>query len=421
MKQSQKFIPYGRQWISDDDIAEVVRVLRSDFLTCGPEVERFEQAFAEKVRAPFAVSCSNGTAGLHLAMLAAGIKQGDRVLTSPITFVASANCARYVGATAEFADINPDSFTLCPESASRVLETGVKEGKPFSAVVTVDLAGQPCAMEAFSELKRRYNLVWVQDACHSIGSGWKSSRVAGVSTGESLPKIGGDSSGFRLVGESPEPDMTVFSFHPVKHITTGEGGMVTTHSEKMAERLRLNRSHGITRDPQAFKDCEAAFDNDGVANPWYYEMHQPGFNYRLTDIQAALGRSQLKKLDQFISRRREIAGFYQSGLEQLHYVTAPSCPSDVFHSYHLALLQIDFEGLKLSRASFINRLKDRGVGSQVHYIPVPMLPFYREQCDLNTIPRAVEYYRKTLSVPCFPAMNDGEVECVIDAIKAVAA
>lgn len=395
------FIPYGRHGIDQDDIDAVASVLRSDFLTTGPMIDQFEAAFAKAIEAGFAVSCANGTAALHLASLAV-LQPGDRVLCSPLSFVASANGSRYVGAEVEFCDIEDRQFTLDPMAAEKTLKEARDAGKPFRAIVTVDLAGHPCDMAAFSRLKREYDLIWIEDACHALGATWTAA--------------GGRK---RFIGGWEEVDLVIHSLHPVKHITTGEGGVITTHREELAQRLRRLRSHGITRDPVLFQNPEEAFAADGQMNPWYYEMVEVGFNYRLTDIQCALGHSQLKKLPSFLARRRAIAGRYQVELAGLRHLQIPPVAPGVEHAYHLALVLLDFPAIGMDRARFMNELKVRGVGSQVHYIPIPMMPTWRR--DLSGLPKTLDYYRRTLSLPCFPGMTDDEIDTVVRVVREVLA
>jgi UDP-4-amino-4,6-dideoxy-N-acetyl-beta-L-altrosamine transaminase len=399
-----KFLPYGRQHITEDDIEAVVKTLKSDFLTQGPAVESFEQAFCRKTGARYAVACSNGTAALHLAALASGISSGDEVLVPPVTFVASANCARFNGAGVIFADIDRNTLTLSPENCEIKLQQAKEKGRPIKAVVTVDLAGHPCDMAAFAELKKQYGFIWIQDACHSLGGAWcdKQQRCW-------------------KIGESSAPDMTVYSFHPVKHITCGEGGMITTHSGEYADKLRLYRTHGITKNQTDFVNAEFAHDSDGQVNPWYYEMQALGFNYRLTDIQAALGESQLKRLDKFIERRNQIVGHYRRSLHNLSQLSFPDVASGVRHAYHLAVVEIDFAGIGKSRATVMNELREKGIGTQVHYIPIPLMPYYKDSACMAEIPNSLDYYRKALSIPCFPQLSDEDVERVCQSIKEVIA
>ncbi len=395
-----KFIPYGRQEISREDIEAVVAVLKSDYLTQGPAIESFEKAVCLEAGAGHAVACSNGTAALHLACMAAGLQPGDLAVTSAITFVASANCARYVGADVRFADIDPETLTMSPLSCRRLLEKAKSENRPVKVVVTVDFAGHPCDMQAFAQLKQEFGFVWIEDACHSIGATWE------------------DNHGIRWkVGEWPSPDMTVLSFHPVKHITTGEGGMILTHDDKLAHRLRQLRTHGITREPGEFKNSAEAFAEDGSANPWYYEMQQLSFNYRMTDIQAALGESQLHRLSAGIVRRREVVAAYESRLGRHPHIKFPKVAEGVWHSYHLAVAFIDFAAAGKSRAAVMNYLKQAGIGTQVHYVPVPLMPFYSTTADINEFPHALAYYRRALSLPCFPMLTDADVARICSVLE----
>lgn len=429
-----KEIPYGRQQIGEEEIAAVVEVLRSDFLTQGPLVERFEEAFARTVGAPYAVACSSGTAALHLAVLAAGLGPGDRVLVPAITFVASANAGRFVGAEVAFADIDGDDLTLSPAAAEAVLEQARRAGRPFRALVTVDLAGHPCDMAAFGRLADAYGLIWIADACHALGATWTAPARNQGSSGESasgeVPARSQESSSRTAaagsgqarewrIGEWPRPDFTVFSFHPVKHITTGEGGMVVTHDARRAARLRRLRSHGIVRDPDQFVFREEAFEPGGQANPWYYEMQALGFNYRLTDLQSALGLVQLRRLPAFLARRRAIAERYRRELDGHPGVRFPAVRPGCQHAWHLAIVRIDFAGLGTTRGQVMRRLRERGIGTQVHYIPVPMMPFYAGSALMAELPHALGYYREALSLPIFPGMGETEVARVIEALREV--
>ncbi|MBF0499160.1 MAG: UDP-4-amino-4,6-dideoxy-N-acetyl-beta-L-altrosamine transaminase [Candidatus Riflebacteria bacterium] len=400
-----KFIPYAHQSISDEDIAAVVRTLKSDFLSQGPEIGRFEKEFATFVNAPFAVACASGTAALHLGCLAAGIGAGDRVLTTPITFVASANCARYVGASVEFADINPETCLLDPGECEKMLDAAQRAGKPFKAVITVDLAGYPCDMQAFSRLKEKFGFIWIEDACHALGATWTNNH------GEKLQ-----------IGACKTVDLTIYSFHPVKHITTGEGGMITAHDSALDARLRLFRSHGINRASSAMKIRSEAFDETGAPNPWYYEMQELGFNYRLSDIQAALGTSQLARLPIFLTRRHEVAARYRSAFTEWPYIIFPKISEGLCHAYHLVIVLIDFKALGKSRVQVMNELRAKGIGTQVHYLPVPMMPAYGAGAEnpegaMKHLPAALAYYRHTLSIPCFSDISDDEVERVVSALK----
>ena len=398
----EKIIPYGHQNITNEDFAAVAKVLKADYITQGPVVEEFENEVCNKVGSKYGVCCTNGTSALHLAMIAAGIKKDDRVIAPAITFCASANGARFLGAEILFADIN-NSVTMSVDSCRALLEKSKEEGKPVKAVVTVDMAGYVCDMEAFAKLKDEFGFVWVQDACHSIGATWKDS------TGKTY-----------RIAEFEKVDMTVFSFHPVKHITCGEGGMVVTRSEKYAKKLRLYRSHCTTKEPGEFMNKAEAFDPNGLVNPWYYEMQDLGFNYRMTEIQAALGLSQLKRLESGIERRREISNRYHKEFSDCEYIDFPFIDDKkIGHAYHLAIFLIDFEKLGMSRAKFMLDLREKGIGSQVHYVPVPMMPYYADKLHGELFPNSLAYYRKCLSLPCFPTLSNSDLDKVCDGIKQV--
>ncbi len=396
------FIPYGRQDIDETDERIVLETLRSDFLTQGPAIESFEKAFASTVAAPYAVACANGTAALHLCALAGGVKPGDRALVTPMSFVASANCIRYAGGEVEFSDIDATSLTLSAHHTAEKLAEAQKAGKPIRFVVTVDLCGHPCDLVAFARLKKQYGFVWIHDACHALGA---------VSCDENGRR--------RQVGEWPEIDYVAYSFHPVKHITTGEGGMVTTHDRAGAERLKQFRTHGITRQPEQFVNRTEARDEAGRLNPWYYEMLDLGFNYRLTDLQAALGENQLRRLPEFLRRRRHIASRYRNELVGVRCLSHVPVRSDVEHAYHLYVVRIDFKKTGKSRAQVMHELRQKEIGTQVHYIPIPMMPAYGSHLDRPDLPEAWRYYREALSIPCYAGMSDGDVDRVVRAVKEV--
>jgi len=393
-------IPYGRQSISEDDIASVVAVLRSEWLTQGPAVTAFEQKFSGMLGGPQCVAVCNATAALHLAMTVAGIGPGDRVVTSPITFLASANAAAYVGAIPDFCDIDPVSHTLDPESLERNWKDDTK------AIVAVDYAGQAADLPEISRIARARGAVVIEDACHGAGGGF-----FGPEARPGPWKLGGN----------PWADIATFSFHPVKTITSGEGGMLVTANPAYAEAARMLRSHGTVRDPGLFvgpSDCPVT-DEKG---PWFYEMQELGFNYRLTDMQAALGLSQLSRLEQFVARRREIVAAYNDAFHGLPglQIPKPREPRDaVLASWHLYTVQIDFEGLGKTRVEVMGALRGAGVGSQVLYIPVHLQPWYRRQFGYGPgkCPVAETFYRRALSLPLFPAMSDADVECVIQAVS----
>lgn len=397
-------IPYGRQVIDESDERVVLETLRSDFLTQGPAIEKFEKSFASVVAAPYAVACANGTAALHLCALAGGVKAGDRALVTPISFVASANCIRYAGGEVEFSDIDASHLTLSADAAAEKLAAARQAGRPIRFVVTVDLCGHPCDLAAFAQLKKQYGFIWIHDACHSLGA------------------VSCDANGRRRqIGEWPEIDYVAYSFHPVKHITTGEGGMVTTHDRDSAERLKQLRTHGITRQSEQFVNHTEAFDEAGRPNPWYYEMQDLGFNYRLTDLQAALGENQLRRLPEFLRRRRHIASRYREELDGVRYLSHVPVRSGVEHAYHLYVVRIDFRQAGKSRAQIMHELRQKEIGTQVHYIPIPMMPAYGSHLDRPDLPEAWRYYREALSIPCYAGMSDEDIEKVIRAVREVLA
>ncbi|MDB2639663.1 DegT/DnrJ/EryC1/StrS family aminotransferase [Akkermansiaceae bacterium] len=413
-------IPYGKQTISDDDIAAVVAALQSDFLTCGPEIDAFEQEFANMVGAKYAVAVNNATAALHLAMLVAKVGAGDRVITSPNTFLSSANCAAFVDAIPDFADIDPDTHNLCPKALEANWQDDTK------AVVAVAYAGLPCDMPAIAKIARERGAIVIEDGCHGPGGGFVHENK------------------FYKVGGHPWADITTFSFHPVKTMTTGEGGMLVTDNDDYATRARLLRAHGITRDSSEF----SVFGNQSTiteSGSWTYEMQSLGYNYRITDIQCALGRSQLKKIPSFIQRRQEIVDQYNSAFGDLSWLDtpkdsgwlkahsegdnlrfairdSPTKPTDLSQpvvSYHLYTVQIDFNALGRSRIEAMAELRRQGVGTQVLYIPVYLQPWYQKTYGYRSgkCPNAEAYYLKSLSLPLYPAMTDDDVATVIRAIK----
>ncbi|MEW5686784.1 MAG: UDP-4-amino-4,6-dideoxy-N-acetyl-beta-L-altrosamine transaminase [Pseudomonadota bacterium] len=379
-------LPYGRQTIEDDDIAAVAEALRADFLTTGPTVEAFERAFAETVGARHAVACSNGTAALHLAMLALRVQPGEVVIAPSITFLATANCARYVGADVVFADVDPDSGLMTADTLADALKR--VGDRRLRAVLPVHLRGDAVELPALAALAHGAGAVLVEDAPHALGTTMRYGNTA------------------ETVGDVRHSAMATFSFHPVKTIATGEGGMITTNDPAIAERLRTLRSHGMVR-PEG---CE----------PWWYEMPEPGFNYRLPDILCALGLSQLKKLPRFAERRRALTALYRDALAPLapalRIATQPSWSDPALH---LLVALIDFEAVGKTRREVVDALKARGVGTQVHYIPVHRQPYYRERYGELDLPGAEAWYARCLSLPLYPGMGDGDVEKVAAALKDV--
>lgn len=375
-------ISYGRQYITEEDIAAVVETLKSDYLTQGPKIKEFEDSFAAYCGARHNVLVSNGTAGLHLAAMALGIQPGDKIITTPITFVASANGFRYCGAEVVFCDIDKDSFLLDLDKLEEMLKS-VPKGT-YKAVVPVDFAGYPFDLERLRALADAYGFAIVEDACHAPGGAFTDSK--GVK---------------HMVGDCAYADMTVFSYHPVKHIATGEGGSVTTNCDDLYEKLALYRTHGITKDPVRLEKTDGG---------WYYEMQDLGYNYRITDFQAALGISQLKRLDWSIERRQAIARRYDEAFKDT-CITVPRVEDGVDHAYHLYVIQLD------DRKGLYDYLRTQNIFVQVHYVPAHTMPYYRrfgwKQGDM---PVAENYYARCLSLPMFPTLTDEEQEYVISKV-----
>lgn len=401
------FLPYGRQDIDQADIDAVTAVLRGDWLTQGPAVEAFERALAARTGAAHAVACANGTAALHLACLALGLGPGDALVVPSVTFLATANAARYIGAEVAFADVDPATGLMGPEQAEAAIARAEAAGWRVRALAPVHFAGQTADRTALGALAAARGLAVIEDACHAIGS----ADIA--ADGRAVPVGSG--------GLRPSATMTAFSFHPVKTIAAGEGGAVTTDNPELAARLRRFRNHGMERDPAGFEDRGAAFDEDGDANPWYYEMAEPGFNYRLTDIHSALALSQLARLDAFVARRRHLMDLYAARLAPLAPLVrsaarVPWCRP----AWHLCAVRIDFAAARRPRARVMAELRAQGIGTQVHYIPVHHQPYWRRRYGAPlldaALPGAEAHYAQTLSLPLFPAMADADVDRVVAAL-----
>lgn len=376
-------IPYGRQHITQEDIDAVVAVMKSDFLTQGPAVAEFEKKFAEYLGVKYAVAVSNGTAALHLAALALNVHKGTRVITTPITFAASANCIRYCGGDVYFADIEPNSFLIDPIEIIRLIAS--KPKGYFSGIIPVDLAGNPCNLEHLRKIADEHGMWILEDACHAPGAYFTDG--LGVK---------------QLSGNGVYADASVFSFHPVKHIATGEGGMITTNNEEIYKKLLLLRTHGITRDPTLLKE------NHGG---WYYEMQELGYNYRMPDMLAALGTSQLSRAEEGLKRRIQIAARYDKELAGLP-VKLPHHDKSVRHAYHLYVIRTK------KRKELYDHLRNEGIFCQVHYIPVHTMPYYREiGFNKGDFPHAEKYYDQCLSIPMYPSLTEEEQGKVIQAIK----
>lgn len=391
-------IPYGRQTIDDDDIAAVTEVLRGEMLTGGPAVARFEAALASAVEAPHAIACSNGTAALHLAVLALDLGPGDVVIVPTLTFLATANAVRLAGAEVLFADVDPDTGLMTPQTLRDALARFDGEGA-VRAVIPVHLNGQSCAMPGIAEIAAENGLAVIEDACHALGGTQVNAEQRAA------------------VGATAWSSMACFSFHPVKAIAMGEGGAVTTRDPGLARRLKQLRSHGMTRDPSDFTQQDQAFDESDQANPWYYEMPEVGLNYRACDLQCALGESQLRKLPAFLERRRALAARYDKLLtDRANYLRPVPRSQPETDGWHLYPVLIDFAALGISRAKVMGRLRDAEIGTQVHYIPVHRQPYYRSLYPGLTLPGADSYYERCLSLPLFPAMRDEDVDNIVEAL-----
>ena len=391
------FLPYARHSLDEADIAAVNDVLRGDWLTTGPAVAAFEEAFAAAVDARYAVACSSGTAALHLAALAAGLGEGDAAVVPSVTFLATANCNRFVGAEVVFADVDPPTGLMGAEHLEAALAGAGK--RRVKAVYPVHLNGQCADLEGIRDLADAHDLVVIEDACHALGASY---RPAGADAAK--------------IGACEYSDMAMFSFHPAKTIAAGEAGAITTNDEALCRRLALLRNHGMVRDAAAFETTELALDSDGDANPWYYEMPEPGFNYRLSDIHCALGLSQLAKLAGFVARRRALSNRYDALLAPLAPLVRPIARTPgCTPAWHLYIVHVDFAAAGVSRATLMRRLRAAGVGTQVHYIPLHMQPYYRRRYGPLDLPGAQAYYDRCLTLPLFPAMADGDVDRVVKA------
>lgn len=391
------YIPYGRQSIDDADIEAVVKVLKSDYLTTGPAVAAFEKKVADYVGAKYAVAVSNGTAALHVACLAAGIGEGDEVITTPITFAASANCVLYCGGTPVFADIDPDTYNISPEELEKKITSRTK------AIIPVHYTGQPCDMDAILEIAHKHNLLVVEDGAHALGAAYKGKKIGSIA------------------------DMTCFSFHPVKPVTTGEGGMIVTDNEELYRRLVLYRSHGITRDKDMMQQYEEQLQQSSdpalqeaadmlrgdVIDPggWYYQQLELGYNYRITDISCALGASQMDKLDHFLERRRQIAKKYDEAFADIPQIKTPWQQEGCQSGWHLYMIQT----MERSRREVFDGLRQAGIGVNVHYIPVYRHPYYQRNgyAGVHCL-NAEAFYERAISLPIFPGLTGQQQDYVIE-------
>jgi len=372
---SDRFLPYGRQWVDEHDIESVIAVLKSDYLTTGPKVEEFERLLSEYTGAGNAIAVNSGTAALHAAYFAAGIKSGDEIITTPLTFAATANAALYLGATVKFVDVQPDTGNIDPKA----VEAAISEKTRL--IVAVDYTGHPADYDELNDIARKREIPIIADAAHSLGATYKGRRSGTLA------------------------DLTEMSFHPVKIITTAEGGAVLTNDQTLARRAAMFRNHGIIREPDAMQ---------GYEGPWFYEMQELGFNYRLSDIHSALGISQLRKLDAFLARRRQIADIYNEAFNDLPQLILPSVRDYVEPSWHLYVIRTQDPNL---RGPLFARLKELNIGVQVHYIPVYRHPYYQQLgYEKGLCPNAEDYYSRAISIPIYPKMSDDDVESVIERV-----
>lgn len=380
------FIPYGRQNISEADINTVVNVLKSDYLTQGPAVPKFENIVAEYCSAKYAIAVNSATSALHVACLALGVGPGDRVWTSPISFVASANCARYCGADVDFVDIDPLTYNMSVDALAAKLADAEINGSLPKVVIPVHLCGQPCDMEGIHALSKKYGFYIIEDASHAIGGRYKEEPI----------------------GNCRYSSITVFSFHPVKIITTGEGGMALTNDPNLMVRLARLRSHGITREPD-----EMTVDPDG---PWYYQQLELGYNYRMTDIQAALGISQMQRLDEFVVARHKVADVYEKLMASLP-VTRPWQHSDGYSAFHLYVVRLQLDAIDSSHKQVFERMRAAGIGVNLHYIPIYRQPYYaKDGYDPNDFPEAERYYKEAISLPMYPGLTEAQQKEVVKSL-----
>ena len=379
----RKPIPYGRQSINDDDIKAVVETLKSDYLTQGPKIKEFEEKFAEYVGARYAVAVNNATSALHLATTVLGVKPGDKVIVTPMTFAASANCVRYCGGDVTFCDIDPDTYLMDINKLRKILSDS--PAGTYKGIIIVDFAGYPHNLEEFRAICNEFNLWMIEDACHAPGAWFTDSK-----------------GNKQKSGNGQFADISIFSFHPVKHIATGEGGMATTNNPELYKKLCHYRTHGTTKDPDLLQK------NDGG---WYYEMQDLGFNYRLTDFQAALGITQLARADKGLERRQEIARRYDEAFRSIPEIKIPKREKDLYHAFHLYIIQVP------DRKGLYDFLHENGIYAQVHYVPLHLMPYYQQLGNKKgDLPIVEEYYDHCLSLPMYPTLTDEEQSYVIEKV-----
>lgn len=390
-----KTYSYGRQTIEQDDIDAVIEVLKSDWLTQGPKIKEFEDALGKTFNSKYVSAVANGTAGLHLIGMALGWEKDDIVITTPITFLASANCILYNNATPDFVDIDPVYYTIDVNKLEEKIKTYLAKGKKIKAVVAVDFAGQPCDWKALRMLADKYDFQLLNDNCHALGA-----------------EIDGDTG---YAGKYA--DAVNLSFHPVKHITTGEGGAILTNNPELDEKVKILRTHGIVKDNSKY-----SIQNSELAGPWYYEMQYLGYNYRITDFQCALGLSQLKKLDKFVNRRNEIAEYYNKSFTGDERFITPKIKENTKHAFHLYPLQIKFDELKISKKEFFNKMRVHNIFLQVHYIPVHLQPYYKSSFGFkeNDFPVTEDFYKNEVSIPMYPTLDTEDLNYIAEKLKEAA-
>ena len=386
----KKKYSYGKQFIDEDDIQAVTKVMRSSWLTQGPMIEKFEQSLCDKFGFKYGTAVANGTAALHLASICLGCLKGDVVITSPLTFLATANSIIYTGSIPDFVDIDPISYTIDINKLEEKIKFYHKKGINIKGVIGVDYAGHPCDWENLRYLANKHEFHLIDDACHAIGAGYNNS----------------------IKYASKFADITIFSFHPVKHITTGEGGALMTNLELYNKRANRLRAHGITKDTS---------EMERQVGPWYYEMHELGFNFRLTDIQCALGISQMKKLDNFIKKRQNIALSYNKHLYNENIFTIPEIKKGVSHSYHLYPLQIKFDKIETTKKELFNKLMEQNIYCQVHYIPIHLQPYYKKNYGFKygDFPVAEKFYKQEISIPMYPSLEIEDIDYIVSIIKKI--
>ena len=398
-KPRSGFLPYGRQWIDEDDIDAVAKVLRGDFLTTGPKVTEFENSIKETLGVKHVIACSSGTAALHCALLAIGVGKGDKVIVPSLTFVATANAVRMCGAEVVFSDVDVNSGLMEALHFEEALNRAFGEAK---AIIPVHLTGQCANMNEIKALADKHNVKIISDACHALGGEYQNQLGDGA------------------LGDCQYEDLSCFSFHPVKTIAMGEGGAIATNNDEYAKTIRSQISHGIWQQGEEIINEDMAFDSEGNINPWYHEFHRLGWNYRASDIHCALGISQMTKLTSFVEKRRQLAERYKENLTEIEGFARPIEENvNCLSARHLFPLLIDFDKLKIDKAKLMRQLKDHGIGTQVHYIPVHLQPLYRSENNGLDFFGAETYYKKTLSFPLYPHMELEDVDYVVTILKSI--